>query len=155
VKQYRPDSILCSSRYDNIAVWWQMSTATAAASDATVAASGRPENNRESHKKHLISSVLTPIDPKFCGQAPKVVKMLLHENHSLTCLTTSGIEGSWFETKKRTPKMKIARSKCSSRFSSNPSVKIFLRSHSTSRNKRFAKRSTTQRDRTTGRKVKT
>jgi hypothetical protein len=113
-----------------------------------------PRNSRESHENYLIF-VSTPIDPKFCGQAPKVAKMLLHKNHSLTCLATPEIEGSWFETKKRTPKMKTVRSKCSSRFSSNPSVKIFLGSHSTSRNKQFAKRSTSERDRTTGREGKT
>jgi hypothetical protein len=79
-----------------------------AASDATIAASGRIENSRESHKKHPISSVLTPIDPNFCEQASKVAKMLLYENHSLSCLTTLEIEGSWFETKKKTPKMKTA-----------------------------------------------
>jgi hypothetical protein len=117
--------------------------------------SGRPENSRESHRKHPISSDSIPIVLKFCGQAPKVVRMLLHENNSLTCLTTPEIEGSWFETKKRTPKMKTARSKCSCWFSSNPSVEILLGSHSTSRNKRFAKRSTTEGDRTTGRKGKT
>jgi hypothetical protein len=120
---------------------------TVAASDATVATSGRSESSRESHEKHPISSASTPIDSKFCG-------MLLHENHSLSCLTTPEIEGSWFKTKKRTPKMKTAQSKCSSRFSSNPSVEIFLGSHSTLRNKWFAKRSTTERDRMMGRKGK-
>ena len=34
-----------------------------------------------------------PIDPEFCGRAPRVAKMLLHENHSLSCLTTSEIKG--------------------------------------------------------------
>jgi hypothetical protein len=106
----------------------------------TVATSGRPRNIHESHKKQPISSVSNLIDPK-------VATMLLHENHSHTCLTTLGIKGSWFERKKRTLKKKTTRSKCSSRFSSNPSVEIFLGSHSTSRNKRFTKRSTTERDR--------
>jgi hypothetical protein len=50
------------------AVTLAASGGTVAASDATVAASDYPENSRESHEKHLISSVSTPIDPKFCGQ---------------------------------------------------------------------------------------
>jgi hypothetical protein len=87
---------------------------TVPASGVTIPASGRHENSRESHERQPISSVSTPIDPKFCGQAPKVAKMLLHENHSLSCLTTPGIERSWFETKKRTSKIKTARSKYSS-----------------------------------------
>jgi hypothetical protein len=50
-----------------------------------------------------------------------VAKMLLHHSH--ICLTTPEIKGSLFEAKKMTPKKKTAQSKCSSRFSSNPSVK--------------------------------
>jgi hypothetical protein len=79
-------------------------------------------------------------------------KMLLHYSH--ICLTTPEIKRSWFEAKKITLKKKTAQSKCSSRFSSNPSMKIFLGSHSTSRNKQFAKRSTSERDRITGREGK-
>jgi hypothetical protein len=73
---------------------------------ATVAASGDSEIGSKSHEKCPISSVSIPFDPKFYGQTPKVAKMLLHENHSLSCLTTPGIEGSWFKNKKKVPKNK-------------------------------------------------
>jgi hypothetical protein len=58
----------------------EQSVITVAEAGAAVAASGRLKNSRESHERHPISYVLTPIDPKFYGQAPKVAKMLLHEN---------------------------------------------------------------------------
>jgi hypothetical protein len=119
------------------------SSSTVVASGATVvrAVALKPAASRT--KKYLISSVSTLFDSKFCGQAPKVAKMLLHENHSLTCLTT--LESKDLGSKQRKGPRKRKPSDLSTHPGSNPLVEIFLGSHSTLQNKRFAKRSITER----------